>query len=381
MGTMQDSLSPELSPGWAAPPLPGGLADRFRAVPDELWKHRGLFLLIPTMLTAAWLTLVARFGIQPAQVVSVFARICVFQVCITLAAALAYACVPIRARMWGQRSRTVLVAVHTGVVALAVVVGGETAIRLFALLGIRDLPDRTLIYGLGFVFGFLAEALIVLFDGLELRAQQLRERALRQAERARLDALQARTNPHFLFNSLNAIAELIGVDARRAERAVESLSEVMRYALESTRTTRVPLAAELAAIESYLSLEQLRYGSRLRMRIEVPEALATLLVPPLCLQPLVENAVLHGIAQREGGGWVAVSGERSADQLLLRVEDDGPGPGSSSHAGTGTALRDLRARIELLFAQRARLSLSGRPGGGCRAELRLPAIESGGSAA
>lgn len=375
---MQNSLSPDsLSPGWAAT---GGLAERFRAIPDELWKHRGLFLLMPSVLTAAWVVLVAEVGVHPPVVLSIFARICVFQVCMTLVAVLAYAFVPDRARWVGQRSRTALFAMHTLLVVVAVIGGGEVALALFRSVGIHDMPKRSLIYGLGLVFGFLAQALVVLFDGLELRAQQgeLREeRALRQAERARLDALQSRTNPHFLFNSLNAIAGLIAVDPKRAERAVESLSEVMRYALDSTRVASVPLSDEVEAVGSYLALEGLRYGERLRSRVEVPDALGGLRVPPLCLQPLVENAVLHGVARREPGGEVIVSAERRGEQLLLRVEDDGPGPGSSSHSGTGTALRDLRERLALLFADRAGLRVERGARGGCSVELRLPASGAG----
>ena len=257
------------------------------------------------------------------------------------------------------------------------VVGAEIGLALFSLVGMGTgaRPGRTAVYGLGFVFGYLAEGVTFLFHGLELRAEQGElhaEQARRDAAEARLAALQARTNPHFLFNSLNAIAGLVGVNPEKAERAVETLSASMRYALESTQTERVPLERELAAVRDHLELEKLRYAERLQAVVDVEPGLEALPVPPLCLQPVVENAITHGIAQREGGGRLEVSVRREEDHLLLRVDDDGPGPLGSSHAGTGTALADLRARLELLYGAASSLTVGHRPDGGCRVELRIP---------
>ncbi len=366
-----------LAPGWPVASDARGVAERFRAIPDELWKHRGLLVVIPAVLTAAWYVLLAQGGVGPRVAAATFARICVFAVCMALAGAVAGALLPLRLRALADRSRAALLAVQTVVVSVAVVAGGEAGMALFWLVGIADAPGqaRTLVYGLGFIFGFLAQALTFLYDGMELRAQrgELRaERAGRDALAARLEALQARTNPHFLFNSLNAIAGLVAVDPERAERAIEALSEVMRYALESTATPFVPLEDELGAVRNHLLVEGLRYGERLRTKVDIEPGLGRVPVPPLSLQPVVENAVLHGIAPREAGGELAVSARREADQLVLRVEDDGPGPAHSPHAGTGTALRDLRSRLELLYAGRSELSVGAREGGGCRVELRIP---------
>jgi two-component system sensor histidine kinase AlgZ len=210
---------------------------------------------------------------------------------------------------------------------------------------------------------------------MEIRAQEGRMReelAKRDALQARLDALQARTHPHFLFNSLNSIAALIELDATRAEQAIETLSELMRYAIHSARERMVSLSAELEAVENYLSLERLRYEDRLRLRIEVAEGLEDFQIPPLCLQPIAENAVLHGIATREEGGELSIRATMKKERLLLLIEDDGMGPGASSHTGTGTAMIDLRARLELLYGGRARLSSGAREGGGYRVELEIP---------
>jgi two-component system sensor histidine kinase AlgZ len=273
----------------------------------------------------------------------------------------------------------ILAAIHTVVTLTGVVVGAEIAMVLLWLVGTVEAPgqSRGLVYGLGFMIGFLVQAVTFLIDGMELRAREgkMREElAKRDALQARLDALQARTHPHFLFNSLNGIASLISLDAERAEQAIETLSELMRYAIHSARERMVSLAAELEAVESYLSLERLRYGDRLRVRIEVAPGLGDLQIPPLCLQPIAENAVLHGIATREEGGELTIQAEMQEDLLLLSVEDDGSGPGASSHTGTGTAMIDLRARLELLYGGRARLSSGERVGGGYRVELAIPIV-------
>jgi two-component system sensor histidine kinase AlgZ len=355
----------------------GGLAARLRQVPEELWDRRALLLLVPCVLTAAYVVLLARMGIDLRAIASVFAHICVFTVCVALAVSFANALLPARVAALAERSRAALVLIRSAVLLAGVAVGVEAGLALLRAIGLpaSALPGRTALYGLGFVFGYLAEGLTFLFKGLELRAAEgelQAEQARREAAEARLAALQARTNPHFLFNSLNAIAGLVSIDPERAERAIESLSESMRYALESTRTARVPLAREIDAVRAHLELERLRYGERLHASLDLEPGLESLAVPPLCLQPVVENAIVHGIARREGGGHLSVSGRREGARLLLRVDDDGPGPLGSPHAGTGTALADLRDRLRLLYADEASLTVAGRPAGGCRVELRIP---------
>jgi two-component system sensor histidine kinase AlgZ len=294
-----------------------------------------------------------------------------------LAIGLANAFVPDGYRSGPRSSGMTLVGIHTAVTLTGVAIGGEISMALLWLVGGAETPGqgRTLVYGLGFMIGFLVQAVTFLIDGMELRAQEGRMRealAKRDALQARLDALQARTHPHFLFNSLNVIAELVAVDADRAEQAIEALSGLMRYAIHSARERMVSLTAEFKAVESYLSLERLRYGDRLRVRIEIAPGAEDCEVPPLCLQPIAENAVLHGIAAREEGGELRIRAEMRDDFLLLSVEDDGSGPGASSHMGTGTAMVDLSARLELFYGGRAGLSATERAGGGYRVELVIP---------
>lgn len=371
-------MATSLAGAWPGARTEGGLGARLARVPDALWERRSLLWIVPTTLTAAYVVLLSELDIGLRGVVLVFAEISVFTVCMALAVTTANALVPVRLVLLAERSRAALILTQTLAILAGVIVGAELGLALFRGLGLEagPRPARTALYGLGIVFGTLVEGIAFLFAALELRAEQgelQAEQARRDAAEARLAALQARTNPHFLFNSLNAIAGLVGVNPERAERAIETLSESMRYALESSRTQRVPLERELEAVRDHLELEKLRYGDRLHARLEIEPGVGSLGVPPLCLQPVVENAVLHGIAQREGGGELEVSVWREGGSLLLRVDDDGPGPEGSSHVGTGTALSDLRARLALLYGEASSLVVDARPEGGCRVELRIPA--------
>jgi LytS/YehU family sensor histidine kinase len=178
--------------------------------------------------------------------------------------------------------------------------------------------------------------------------------------------------PHFLFNSLNAVASLIGEDPERAEAALEKLSDILRYALDASRQPFVPLEQELEAVAGYLELETLRFPDRLTAALHVEPGIGAVPVPPLFLQPLVENAVRHGIAPRREGGRLEVEIQRCEDELRVRVEDDGPGIGGSPHRGAGVALADLRKRLALLYGDRASLGVDRGALGGCRVTLRLP---------
>jgi two-component system sensor histidine kinase AlgZ len=225
---------------------------------------------------------------------------------------------------------------------------------------------------------------LVVYDRLRGKARRLEvreQRARLAAVQAELRALQARTNPHFLFNSLNSVAGLIAEDPERAELMLEKLSAVFRYALEGSRRQTVPLAAELAAVSTYLGVEGIRFGGRLVTEIDIDQdpAVQDLPVPPLVLQPLVENAILHGIAVRQGPGVVTLRVARRDHQVVITVENDGGGDAVVEPTGSHSALGDLQERLRLLYGSAATLRHGPRRPDGYRAELVLPLEASPGS--
>lgn len=203
------------------------------------------------------------------------------------------------------------------------------------------------------------------------REQTRAERASIAALEARLEALQARTNPHFLFNSLNTVMELVASDPELAEETLARLAAIYRYALEGAERRLVLLQDELDAVRDYLEVERARFGDRLRYRLEVGPGAASIKVPPMLVQPLVENAVLHGIGRRVDGGEVRLSARAEGGELELAVRDDGPGPVAPRHRGAGTSLRNITERLRLVYGESASLTTERLPDGGFEARLRL----------
>ena len=210
-----------------------------------------------------------------------------------------------------------------------------------------------------------------------LRARVVREALRAESERraaveAKLVALQAKTNPHFLFNTLNTVASLIATDADRAERILERLASLFRYTLEGSERRTVPLRTEMEIVRDYLEIECARFGERLSTHVELGAGTEDVPLPPMLVQPLVENAVLHGLSSLPRPGNVWVRAIKHARTLEVSVEDDGVGPGGSTRKGAGTALRGVRDRLALAFGPAATFETGERTGGGYRAVLQLP---------
>jgi two-component system, LytTR family, sensor histidine kinase AlgZ len=182
----------------------------------------------------------------------------------------------------------------------------------------------------------------------------LRQRAFSPAlAEARLQALQARIRPHFLFNSLNAVLSLIRTDPKRAEAAIEDLAELFRTVMSDNRRLTV-LSDEISLCRQYLSLEQLRLGERLRVEWQLDPAAAPALVPPMLLQPLVENAIYHGIEPGISAGLVQIRAERNGDRLRLQLSNPYH-PEHQHRQGNRMALANIRERLQLHFDVEARL--------------------------
>ncbi|MFI5364500.1 MAG: sensor histidine kinase [Candidatus Binatia bacterium] len=203
---------------------------------------------------------------------------------------------------------------------------------------------------------------------------QGRERELRElAVSAQLAALRAQVNPHFFFNSLNSIAQLIATEPAKAEACVERLAEIFRYLLRRTEAEFVPLAEELEIAEAYLDIERARFGDDLVVQEEIDEGARRLLLPGLTLQPLVENAVRHGISQKIGGGCVLIRAAVHDGTLQLTVRDTGAGIcGGRVVFDYGVGLRNVRDRLVKLYGPEYAPTITTAEGKGTTVMLRIP---------
>lgn len=203
----------------------------------------------------------------------------------------------------------------------------------------------------------------------ERQAQELQERLTQ----ARLDALSAQLNPHFLFNALNSIAEMVHHDADAADRMLVQLGALLRHSLESSRQQHTSLHDELGVIDCYIGIEQVRLGDRLRFHRNISDDALYAQVPRLMLQPLVENAVAHAVAHREAPSRVEVRAACEGDRLVLEVIDDGAG--ASPKSGFGLGLANTRDRLQCLYGDDQTLDFEALPGGGARVRVSLPLVQ------
>jgi two-component system LytT family sensor kinase len=230
---------------------------------------------------------------------------------------------------------------------------------------------------------------LVVFIGIVVVAQMgmlyqrvlERERAAAELEaaltRSRLDALRGQLQPHFLFNTLNTISSLLRDDPDGAERILTRLGDLLRMSLQEGGSDEVPLERELAFLERYIDIQRVRFADRLTVSVEAAPEVRRALVPSLLLQPLVENAIRHGIEPRAGTGSVRVRVERDGERLVIEVLDDGVGIAAEGTDGRetnghGVGLRNTRQRLEQLHGDRQRLDIGSLPGGGTAVRIFLP---------
>lgn len=207
------------------------------------------------------------------------------------------------------------------------------------------------------------------FQERELRTSRLEA----QLARARLDALRMQLNPHFLFNALNAVsAQVRAGRGAVATSMLSGLGDLLRYVLDSEEDALVPLRQEMSILERYVEIERIRFSDRLTVELELPDELGEARVPSLLLQPLVENAVRHGISPREGPGRIEVSVARHGDRLSLTVRDDGVGIDGADGPRSGVGLANTRARLEGLFGTDYRLEMGRGGDGGTEVRIELP---------
>jgi two-component sensor histidine kinase len=201
------------------------------------------------------------------------------------------------------------------------------------------------------------------------------ERLERSFSEARLNALRMQLDPHFLFNALNTISSQVERDPRLARQMIQHLGDLLRMSLETKDRQEVPLAEELAFLDHYLAIQKIRFGDRLKIELRIDPAIRFALVPCLTLQPLVENAIRHGISSRSSGGTILIGARPLGTRLEIRVLDDGVGlhPGWTLEGSAGLGLSVTRQRIEGLHPNgESRFTLRRRREGGTEALILLP---------
>jgi len=232
---------------------------------------------------------------------------------------------------------------------------------------------------------FIAWTVLYFLIGYHVQLGQQTEQVLKAkalAHQAQLKMLRYQINPHFLFNTLNAMRTLV-LDKRERDAAtmIVSLSQFLRYTLEKDPGDMVPLSQEMWAQELYLAIEKVRFGERLSVRVDADEEALTCLVPSLILQPLVENAIKYAIAPSETGGEITVKATLSGGTLIIIVSDTGPGlpePIYQHLTRTGVGLANIQNRLREIYEARARLILKNRKPSGLHIEIRLPVERAGG---
>lgn len=290
-------------------------------------------------------------------------------------------------RPTGNQTFRVALLIAAGVIISIMVDTLLLRARIHLLPPLPGRPPRGAGYGNILRFEFLDDLLVYLavlaaafartyflqFQTRLAETQKLRaESALLQARLAetQLEVLRTQLNPHFLFNTLNAISSLVERDARGARRMIARLSELLRHTFEQTNEQEVPLDRELELLGRYLEIMEVRFQGRLEIQQHIDADVRNALVPNLILQPLVENALKHGVTAIEETGKIDIGAHRTDDTLVLSVRDNGPGPVTVN--GDGIGLRNTTARLAQLYGERQRFSLRPAPGGGTIAELSLP---------
>lgn len=284
----------------------------------------------------------------------------------------------------------VRILVHVAMASLLIVAHAPLVVLVTALLKPFPVPPnlgfwRALGFAITYSFhtGFLLYWVILGSGAAYASYRRARERQLQSARlqvelgRARLGVLEAQIRPHFLFNALNAVAMLIRAkEDQRAVEMVAHLGELLRESLKSGPHHEVRLAREVELAGRYLHVERCRFGQRLKVEVDIPAALERAMVPHLVLQPLVENAVRHGISRSTGQGVVRIAAAMEGEQLVLEVHDNGPegppAPGTVADQGSGVGLDNVRSRLEQLYGPAGSLSLERRPGEGTVARIAVP---------
>jgi len=271
---------------------------------------------------------------------------------------------PVTTRTWPRS-----IPLHLGFALFfhCVVAGSGILLRPWVRPGYHEALWETMLSGILFD-GFLYLMIVAIVHAFDAQTHALRLQ--NQLLEADLRVLRMQLQPHFLFNTLNAVSELVHLDPAAAERALTRLGDLLRWTLQSSSQAEVPLREELTALATYLEIQQIRHGEGLRFRVDAAADTLELGVPALLLQPLVENAIRHGIAGAPDGE-VVIETRRAGNRLHMSIRDDGRGFVSGHREGTG--LRTTRARLAGLYADDQVLQIGPASGRGSEVEIVVPA--------
>ena len=229
-----------------------------------------------------------------------------------------------------------------------------------------------------FVSGFLTYAILaIVVMALQLyrevrQRREMAERLQGQLVQAQLSTLRMQIRPHFLFNTLNSIATLMPRDIDSARRVLNRLADLLRASFGEIHHHETALRSEMDLLRGYLEIEQARFGDKLGINISVDPDTVESLVPTFCLQPLVENAIVHGIGNRPELGTIQVRAARDGDHVFIEVSDDGTGLSGDKPSGRGIGLTNTRERLRQLYGDEAKLTLETPEAGGLTVRLRIP---------
>ncbi len=272
------------------------------------------------------------------------------------------------------------IAFHIGLAVVVCVIWGVVGYYICVLvvpgwvpLGVpRMLASTTKVI----LFGY-GLAVVLVHIVLQVRQHRQQEITLLKqahlAAQAQLQVLKLEMQPHFLFNALHAVSAQMGSNPGAANDTLVLVSDLLRHAVETTRVQEVPLREELALLRLYTQIQKVRFGERLRITWDIDETTLDAAVPHMLLQPLVENAIKHGLEAHSTAGQIAIASRRRGDELWLSIRDDGPGPlGRSPTRGSGMGLRNVRSRLQQLYGERQSLLLGPAAGGGTEVTVILP---------
>lgn len=351
--------------------------------PARVVIKRMIFALLGALLFGGSFILVNAVGIPNFPVGAVrqaFVLLVIYGICMVTLNALFFAAIERRQRRQDLSLGLILQALAAFLVSavLTTWIGGHLVRFIYPDLDVLRPGQYLLVSFYTLLFGLPVFLYLVVRELWKKALERVREKELAQERlekellAARLQALQAQTNPHFLFNALNSIAALIATDPAQAEATVERLAGLFRYATDRHDGRSVALADEMAVVEDYLAIEKVRFGDRLHCRINADPSLLDYRIPPLLLQPMVENAVKHGVAAREDATTLEVLVEPASEEMVrVVVRNQGPPPASEAE-WQGVGLSNLRSRCRALFGDRFRFSLTQETPGWTEAELLIP---------